>query len=237
MKLYFRDATTDITHLQALFDLSGELFCLWGSDPYWQPLNCAWERVLGWTADEVRAQPWIEFVHPEDVATSLAMMESCDGETVREFEQRCRHQDGSYRWLAWRVVFVNDNEACAVAQDITDQRQIKQPDLRLSEFTLDCIFSTKITSDNQEIANNDAFYSARWQEILGYTEDEVKTHLDACATLLHPEDQARELRFVPIRPGSRDAGDWGNAKEDWYSGSHFKSGEGAGNSPCRIWGK
>ncbi|MBW4681444.1 MAG: diguanylate cyclase [Microcoleus vaginatus WJT46-NPBG5] len=236
MKLYFQDATTDLTHLQALLDLSGELFCLWGSDPYWQPLNCAWERVLGWTVDEVRAQPWIEFVHPEDVPSSLATMESCVGETVREFEQRCRHRDGSYRWLAWRVLFINENSACAVAQDITDQRLIKQPDQMLSELTLECVFSTKMTSDNQEMAKNDAFYSARWQEILGYTEDEAKNHLDACATLVHPENQGRELGFVPIRQGSRDAVGWGNATGEFFPASHVWGLPIADHSrACRQW--
>ncbi|MBD1936733.1 diguanylate cyclase [Microcoleus sp. FACHB-68] len=219
MNFCFWDATTNFTHLQALLDLSSELFCLWGSDAYWQPLNCAWERVLGWTTDELRAQPWIEFVHPEDIAASLAAMEGCEAETVREFEQRCRHRDGSYRWLAWRVLFINENNACAVAQDITDRRQIEQDYPMLSPLTSECVFSTTMTSDNQEMAKNDAFYSARWQEMLGY-EDEVKNHLNVCTTLVHPEDQARELRFVPIRQGSRVAVEWGNATGAFSPSSH-----------------
>ena len=36
-------------------------------DGYFTHLNPAWERTLGWTAEQLMAEPFIAFVHPDDV--------------------------------------------------------------------------------------------------------------------------------------------------------------------------
>jgi PAS domain S-box-containing protein len=108
--------------LNALLKLSSDLFCILGQDGYFQPLNPAWETVLGWTQQELRSRPWIEFVHPDDVDVTLCAKTRCLQEDFVEFENRYRHKNGSYCWLSWKVSQEKDGFSYAVAKDITERK-------------------------------------------------------------------------------------------------------------------
>src|SRR5262249_39072195 len=84
---------------ERFFALSLDLLAIVGLDGSLKQVNPAWERVLGWSREEILALPLSERVHPEDVAGSFAAIDGiAAGETLRAFENRCRCKDGSYRW-------------------------------------------------------------------------------------------------------------------------------------------
>ena len=58
------------------FKLSLDLFCVATFQGYFVRLNPAWETVLGFSEDELRASPFIDFVHPDDREVTCA---SCPG--------------------------------------------------------------------------------------------------------------------------------------------------------------
>jgi PAS domain S-box-containing protein len=105
--------------VQIFLTLSSDLWCIWGQDGYFNQLNPAWEKVLGWTDRELRSQPWIEFIHPDDVKVTLRAATRCSKEELVEYENRYRHKDGSYCWLSWRVSQAEDGLVYGVAKDIT----------------------------------------------------------------------------------------------------------------------
>lgn len=107
----------------AFLALSDDLFCIIRPDGYFQPLNPAWKKVLGWTNSELRSHHGIYFVHPDDVNVTLRMLKRCSQEKFVEFENRYRHKDGSYHWLSWRVSQQKDGNLYAIAKDITAVRQ------------------------------------------------------------------------------------------------------------------
>lgn len=87
------------------FMLSPGLLCVAGFDGYFKLLNPAWEKTLGYSIDELCAQPQIELVHPDDrQKASDEGVELCNGETVFRFKNRYRCKDGSYRWLEWNAM-------------------------------------------------------------------------------------------------------------------------------------
>jgi PAS domain S-box-containing protein len=57
--------------LNKFFHISNELLCVANSEGYFVELNPAWMKLTGFTEGELKAQRFIEFVHPEDVEATI----------------------------------------------------------------------------------------------------------------------------------------------------------------------
>lgn len=114
-----------IEEWEHFFTLSLDLMCIAGFDGYFKHLNSAWENVLGFSHEELLAQPFIQFVHPEDRAATLIELERLTaGTDTINFENRYLCQDGSYKWLLWRSKTSLDKQLIyAIARDVTVQKQ------------------------------------------------------------------------------------------------------------------
>lgn len=113
-----------------------DLLCVAGFDGYFQQLNPAWTTTLGWTPEELKSKPWLEFVHPDDrEATVSARNRLMQNQAVRGFENRFRCKDGSYRWLSWDSFPLSGEQLIfAVVRDITEHKQEEESLLREREF-------------------------------------------------------------------------------------------------------
>jgi len=110
--------------LDGFFRLSLDLFCVATFDGYFIRVNRAWQTVLGFSEEELRSSPFMDFVHPEDRdATVNAMSALSSGEHVVDFENRYRSKDGSYKWLQWNAApFDKRGLVFAAARDVTDRK-------------------------------------------------------------------------------------------------------------------
>ena len=108
--------------MQRLFQNSIDMFGTAGLDGYFQSLNPAWEATLGWTTEELRSKPFIDFVHPDDVEkTNAESARIADGATIITFENRYRCKDGSYRRLGWTAVpDMDEGLLYFVARDVSE---------------------------------------------------------------------------------------------------------------------
>ena len=106
------------------FKLSLDLFCVATFDGYFIRVNPAWHAMLGYSEDELRASPFIDFVHPDDRdATMNVFLKVMTGETLSDFENRYRMKDGSYKWLQWFASpYVSQGLVYAGARDVTDRK-------------------------------------------------------------------------------------------------------------------
>ena len=107
----------------AFFKLSLDLLCLRKTDGYFQELNDRWTSTLGWTIEELKSRPWLEFVHPDDLAYTEEVEAQCSGSnpnSVIEYKNRYRSKDGSYRWLSWRVSIYENGVSYGIVQDVTE---------------------------------------------------------------------------------------------------------------------
>ena len=87
-------------HLEFFFEISIDLMCIAGVDGYFKRVNPAFTKALGWTAEELLAKPFIEFVHPADrERTGNEVRRLASGIDTVYFENRYLKKDGSWAWL------------------------------------------------------------------------------------------------------------------------------------------
>lgn len=53
--------------MDQFFNVSMELLCIANTDGYFLRLNPVWERTLGYSKEELMAQRFLDFVHPDDL--------------------------------------------------------------------------------------------------------------------------------------------------------------------------
>ncbi len=116
------------------FNLSLELLAIANTDGFFTHLNPAWQTKLGFTLEELKAQPFIELIHPEDWKVTQAEMEKLKaGIPLNRLENRYRCKDGSYKWLSWTAVpFVKEGLIYGIACDISNLKHVEEA-LRQSE--------------------------------------------------------------------------------------------------------
>jgi PAS domain S-box-containing protein len=85
-----------------LFDYSVDLLCVAGTDGYFKLVNPAFERELGFTAEELLARPFVELTHPDDRDVTVAETENlASGQPTLSFSNRYRTKDGRWVRMHW----------------------------------------------------------------------------------------------------------------------------------------
>ncbi|OGU02697.1 MAG: hypothetical protein A2085_02250 [Gemmatimonadetes bacterium GWC2_71_10] len=136
------------------FELSQDMFAVADFGGHFVELNPQWERQLGWSREEMRRRPFIELVHPDDVAATLGeYARANEGAAVLRFTNRYRTRGGDYRWLEWCATTVPRLRlGFAVARDVTDLRRLERDlaqrvaDLRNANQELEA-FSYSVSHD------------------------------------------------------------------------------------------
>jgi PAS domain S-box-containing protein len=118
-----RQAAERTAERNRIWEMSHDLFAIMGFDGYLKAINPAWEATLGFDEATLLGLDFAKQVHPEDHSKIGAMMERLKrGETVRGFEDRLRHADGSWRWISWTLVPQGD-VFYAVGRDVTAEKE------------------------------------------------------------------------------------------------------------------
>ena len=119
------DTEREYPHSDFFFDHAWELLCVIGPDDVFIKVNPAWERLLGWSAQELCSGSLLEYVHSDDrEATRRAMDNVTQGRASKFFVNRYLGKDGAYRRLQWRFATrLADGTMQAIAQDITEQQR------------------------------------------------------------------------------------------------------------------
>ncbi len=185
-----------------LFEQERERFLAVGSDlqvitradGYFHWVSPSFERLLGWTVEEMTSRPWTDFVHPDDISPSVSETSSlfCGSKTLA-FENRYRHKDCSYRWLLWKAQpYPEEQLLYGAAVDITERKQAEQA-LRLSAAR----FRTLISASSNVLYRMNADWS-EMQELQGgnFIADTFEPIHDWLQRYIYPDDQERVLETI-----------------------------------------
>lgn len=98
-------------------------------------VNPAWTKVLGWSEQELLANPYADIIHPEDLGVTVAALLSM-GETKQptRFENRILTSSGEWKPIGWTVSPESDGQKfIAVGRNLTDYKAREQQLLEAQE--------------------------------------------------------------------------------------------------------
>ncbi len=112
------------------FEMSGQLLCETDLSGRFLDLNGQWQQTLGWSREEMLTRPFVEFVHPEDLDSTVSRAARLvdGGSQSAEFESRFHAKDGSWHRLRW-ASRCDGERVYAVVENVTDhERRAARPE-------------------------------------------------------------------------------------------------------------
>ena len=145
------------TEIFQYFEMTPDLVCIAGKDGYFRNVNKSVIQTLGYTTEELMAQPIASFIHPDDKElTARRRKELLEGKTLVNFDNRYLTKDGQCVWLHWSSIYLPEREVVfAIAKNI-NERKVAEEQLteKYSQFRkLATHFKTSMESDKKTLAS------------------------------------------------------------------------------------
>ncbi len=100
-----------------------------GMDGCFSRVNPAVIHLLGFSEQELTSQPFMNFVHPDDIdRTKREVLKLKNGENTQQFENRYRDKHGNWHWLSWTCTpYIDESrQVYAIARDVTASKLSEQ---------------------------------------------------------------------------------------------------------------
>ncbi|MCF6147633.1 MAG: EAL domain-containing protein [Candidatus Kuenenia sp.] len=132
--------------LRKIFELSVDMICVADiAKGYFIKLNPSFEKILGYTNEELLSKPILDFVHPDDKQKTIHVIEEMlsRGTRIINFENRYICKNGSYKWLMWTANPLQEKGITyAVARDITGKK-LAEEELRRHRNQLESLVAER----------------------------------------------------------------------------------------------
>ncbi len=175
--------------LDRFFSVALDLLCIANTDGYFLRLNPSWERTLGYSLNELENRKFLDFVHPDDLESTLDAIAVLSGQQeVLNFVNRYRHQDGSYRWIEWRSIPVGQM-IYAAARDVTERKQAEIALQESERFLSMALSAAQAGVWEWDRVQNQAYWSDENFRLLGYEPGSVEPSYDHWLQAVHPDDR------------------------------------------------
>ncbi len=120
-----------------MWRLSKDILLVCAFDGRVEAVSPAFAALLGWQENHVLGKNFLDLVHPDDRAATVAQMAALGrGSTVNRFENRYRRKDGGWCLLSWTAA-PDERFVHAIGRDITADREqletIRRTELALQQ--------------------------------------------------------------------------------------------------------
>ena len=107
-----------------LFNNSNNLICTINTKGYFENINPAFTRTLGFSKKKLLSTQWIDFLHPDDIKLALREINSLNNSRLNiNFQSRALCSDGEYIWLSWSINLDSVSQNLfATARDVTKKK-------------------------------------------------------------------------------------------------------------------
>lgn len=203
-----------LKEFEYFFNNSNDFSCIANKEGYFEIVNSSFNKVLGYSQNELSAKPFINFVHPDDIPATLeAYNQLKEGATVIHFINRYQKKDGDYLVFDWNATPNPDTgKLYCIARDITDKKKAEDA---LSKLNAE--LEQRVEERTAEIEKNETrfraiiennydiitlidkkfkvFYrSPSATRIMGWTDEELK---DANGIQnIHPDDREKTMGII-----------------------------------------
>jgi len=206
-KFFFTTIFIDITEgkiqqeeLENFIQINHDLLGIADIDGNIIKANSAWEKVLGYTVDELLNKKFMDLIHPDDRKNTIdAIYNTVNGGKLLDYVNRYVAKDGSIRWIEWRTQ-LKGNYIYASARDITDRRnseeKIREKDIqfrKLSSQVPDLIFQFTRKPDGSYIV---PIASEGIINIFGCKPEDVVDTFEPISNVIHPDDAERVIKDI-----------------------------------------
>jgi two-component system cell cycle sensor histidine kinase/response regulator CckA len=192
-----------LEHLGRLLDVTHDLLCVLGRDGYFRFTNFSWEATLGYSKKELLERPYVEMIHPDDRAATIAdAAKVMSGRPTVSFENRYICKDGSHKWFSWAVTAsLPEQLAFAAGRDITENKRSEERAVRLTQAVESCAELIAVGDTEGRIT----FANQALLRASGYKEEELvgKHFSETLRSPNNPTNMADE-----IQAGIRSEGKW-----------------------------
>jgi PAS domain S-box-containing protein len=164
------------------FSMSLDMLIIASSDKFIK-VNQAVSKILGYSEEELLNQPFLTYVHPDDVEiTKKEVAKLQTGVVSLKFENRYICKDGSFKWILWSVYpDVSTGLLYAVGRDVTEIKKIEKSLAETEKFFNMSYELFVVAKGDYFIKVNPAF-----TRILGFTQKEMDEK--PFLSFSHPDD-------------------------------------------------
>ncbi len=170
------------------FDISIDMLCISDNSGKIIRVSNSWEKTLGYTRDELEEHQFLEFVHPDDIVSTIKKMgELKQNIDVKYFVNRYRCKNGEYKSIEWNTRMIG-NEGFSVARDVTVKIDLENKAKELNWFLEQAQIVANLGFYNFNIIENKWASTVTLDELFGIDTD-YQRNLEGWLAIVDPDYQ------------------------------------------------
>ena len=121
--------------LSLYLDVSADLKSIANAEGYAIKVNGSWEKILGWSEEEIKTIHYSDLIHPDDISILENLYDpNCIEEEIKHLTIRFLCKDNSYKWIELSAKYVKDkNVFIFTGIDVTKRKDVEEEKKKLEE--------------------------------------------------------------------------------------------------------